>query len=101
MLEAKKTKKGAFRYDKNINVTYVNIDPETDPDHLCDIVDLPFNDQSRECVVMCEVFLDNPYDALNEVSRVLNSNGLLILSVPFLVGIHADPSDFIRYHHSS
>jgi SAM-dependent methyltransferase len=92
-------KRGNFRYPPKHEVIYVNIDPDSSPDILCDVSSLPFEAGTQGSAVMCEVLehLPEPYDALSEVARVLETDGLFVLSVPFLVGIHADPSDFQRF----
>ena len=49
-----------------------------------DIHNLPFNDESFDCVVCTEVLehVYSPYKALDEIHRILKPKGSLILSVP-------------------
>ena len=50
-----------------------------------DAFDLPFKDESVDLIMMSEIVehLANPLDALEEAGRVLETNGKLIVSVPY------------------
>jgi SAM-dependent methyltransferase len=78
---------------------YLNIDKDTTPDYCCNVENIPVKDGTFDTVVMCEVLehLETPSIALNECNRVLKDNGSLILSMPFLYAIHADPNDYQRW----
>ena len=96
----KTNKRGKFCIESfGIYPSYVNIDESTQPDFVASIYNLPFDDQSFKNVLLCEVLehLQMPESGLDEVSRIIKRNGLLILSMPFLYRIHADPSDFQRW----
>ena len=41
--------------------------------------------------------LQKPVEALEEAYRLLKSGGKLVISMPFLYGVHADPQDFQRW----
>jgi SAM-dependent methyltransferase len=60
---------------------------------------LPFPDASFDCIVCADVLehLQNPELALEEMYRVLRSQGVLIISVPFFLNLHEEPYDFGRY----
>ncbi len=49
--------------------------------------------------MFCEVLehLQNPEKVLAEIYRILRTDGILILSSPFLFPVHADPYDFQRW----
>jgi SAM-dependent methyltransferase len=50
--------------------------------------------------VLCFNVLEHVFDfaaALSELRRVLRPGGTLYGRVPFLLGVHADPSDYWRY----
>lgn len=64
-------------------VTTMDIDPQLEPDVVGDIVFLPFEDESFECVMACEVLEHMPFDrtamALKEMRRVARRG---VISVP-------------------
>jgi SAM-dependent methyltransferase len=60
---------------------------------------LPFRGESFD-VVLCSELLEHvpdPIVVLREAYRVLQAPGILLLSVPFLFHVHADPHDYGRY----
>ncbi|MFC1584243.1 class I SAM-dependent methyltransferase [Fibrobacterota bacterium] len=60
---------------------------------------LPFKSSSFHTVIFTEVLehLADPHRALREISRVMKSDGKVILSVPFVHWIHESPHDYYRY----
>lgn len=60
---------------------------------------LPFADNSFDACLCAAVLehVEDPEKILNEACRVLKPKGKLIVTVPFLQEIHADPYDFRRY----
>jgi len=64
-----------------------------------DIKDLPFNDSSIDSIILTQVLehIDNPFEALSEVKRVIKRDGIIILSVPFIYHAHATPYDYFRF----
>lgn len=42
----------------------------------------------------------NPYRCINEVYRVLNENGIVYASTPFMLQVHMGKFDFTRFTHS-
>ena len=67
-------------------------------DRIADAHDLPFEDESFDCVVAIEVFehLASPSKAGGEVLRVLKRGGTGVVSIPFMFHVHGDPYDFSR-----
>ena len=59
----------------------------------CDIVKMPFPDESIDVVLCTEVFehIKDPLAALKEFNRVLKKNGRLILTAPFSCLVHMAP----------
>jgi SAM-dependent methyltransferase len=60
---------------------------------------LPFKDNSFD-TCFCNTVLEHvkePEQIIKEISRTLKKDGKLIISIPFLQEIHADPYDFQRY----
>ena len=68
-------------------------------DVIGDAERLPFASGRVSLVVITEVLehLQNPVEALREISRVLQPGGIVIMSTPFLHGIHEEPSDYWRF----
>lgn len=64
----------------------------------CDIINMPFNDESFDNILCTEVFehIKNPILAVKEFSRVLRTGGKLILTAPFASLVHMAP-----YYYSS
>lgn len=69
----------------------------------CDIIDMPFENESIDVVLCTEVFehIENPVEALREFSRVVKKGGRVILTAPFASLVHMAPyyynSGFSRY----
>jgi predicted SAM-dependent methyltransferase len=62
-------------------------------DIVCDIIDMPLDDESVDVILCSEVFehLKNPVLAIKEFSRVLKKGGQLILTAPFCSLTHMAP----------
>jgi SAM-dependent methyltransferase len=69
------------------------------PQVAADVQDLPFRDASFDAVKATEILEHVPdvMRALGECRRVLRQGGSLVITVPFLERIHADPDDYGRY----
>ncbi len=86
---------------------YVGLDyPETAvklyhtrPAVFADAAQLPFSDSVFDTVLLLDTFehLSNPENALLEASRVLKSNGTLLMTIPFAYPVHDAPHDFQRF----
>lgn len=63
---------------------------------------LPFFEDSQFDTIICTDVLEhihNPELLYQELARVLNQKGRLVLAVPFLYWIHENPHDYHRYTH--
>lgn len=82
-----------------IDLVSTDIDPERNPDIVCDVCDMPFPDNSFDAVFLIEVLehVHNPPKALSEIYRVLKPGGTLIFSVPFIFPLHDRPGDYFRF----
>jgi predicted SAM-dependent methyltransferase len=78
---------------------YVNINSENDPDYLCSAENIPVKDSNYDVALLSEVLehLENPYDVLDEIYRILKSEGVLHITVPFMFHEHGSPYDFQRW----
>ena len=67
-------------------------------DVIADAHALPFEDECFDCLLASEVLehLRSPGQFVNEATRVLKTEGKMILTVPFLFHKHGDPYDFWR-----
>lgn len=90
---------GGSRQHYPLNVVNIDIAPGSGITAAADAHRLPFASGSFDCVIAAAVFehLAQPWVATAEVERVLKSDGLLYIEVPFLQPYHADPDDYFRY----
>lgn len=92
-------RRGAFRPPRTDEWHTLDVMDKNRPDIVGDAHLLPIRDASIDTLVFTEVLehVADPRRVVAELSRVLRPEGCLILSVPFLVPVHADPSDFWRF----
>jgi SAM-dependent methyltransferase len=99
----KVNKRGKFAppLNANINWLYLNNDPNTSPDYLCDADKISAKDEYFDCIVISELLehVLNPEDVILESYRVLKKNGKCFITMPFLYRIHFDPVDYQRWTH--
>ncbi|MBW2000316.1 MAG: class I SAM-dependent methyltransferase [Deltaproteobacteria bacterium] len=85
---------------------YIGVDWEKTP-HQSQQVDifadlngrLPFEDGFADTFLSFQVLehLPEPLNFLKECHRILREKGALVLTVPFMWGIHEEPHDYYRY----
>mgnify|MGYP001370262344 CR=1 FL=1 len=70
-----------------------------DADVIADLHDLPVADGSFDAVVCTEVLehVAEPARVLDELARVLRPGGTVLITVPFVGGLHEEPHDHYRY----
>ncbi|OGM02003.1 hypothetical protein A2115_01635 [Candidatus Woesebacteria bacterium GWA1_41_8] len=93
-------KRGLFDISSfSADVTYVNIEKKDGPDILTDATNIPVPDNSFDIAIMGELLehVSDPKAVLREARRILKPGGKILVSVPFMVGIHGDPYDYGRY----
>lgn len=83
----------------DIDYVSVNIDPNIAPTHLIEPGDpLPLKDNSMDCCVSMNT-LEHVYDPkflIAEMHRVLKPGGKMVITIPWMFGIHGHPDDFSR-----
>lgn len=87
---------------KNYFKEYVSTDftkTHSDLSVISDIEKLPFKKNEFDMVLCTEVLehVPHPWIAINELYRVLKTDGIAIITVPHLAYLHNMPYDFYRY----
>ena len=84
---------------QGFHVLTLDIDIQRGPEVVGDVCEPHFQPESFDIVVMCEVLehVHSPHIALEQIRKILRPGGRLILSVPFILGIHEAPFDYYRY----
>lgn len=72
---------------------------EKKPDIFWDGKQIPFEAKTFQSAILIEVLehVPDPQQTLSEIGRVLGSDGVLLLTVPFLWPLHDAPNDEFRY----
>lgn len=88
---------------------YIAVDREKTHGHIfgkkkegfidADIKMMPFEDASADSVLLTQVLehVDDPVEALSEITRVLKRDGTLVVSAPFIYHGHCAPYDYFRF----
>jgi SAM-dependent methyltransferase len=60
---------------------------------------LPFGEDTFDTVLATDILehVPRPEALMNEIARVLRTDGYLVLSVPFFYWIHEEPHDYYRF----
>ena len=68
----------------------------TQLDYVCDITDIPVGDDSFDAIVCTEVLehLPEPIKAVQEISRVVRPNGIVLITAPLISHLHQQPYHF-------
>lgn len=93
-------KRGEFNItDFDLRVIYANLSIEKLPDIQCYAEAVPFKSKTFDSIICAELLehVPDPRLVLQEVYRILKPGGVLLITVPFLYHIHADPYDYGRY----
>jgi SAM-dependent methyltransferase len=80
----------------------LNLDKAVDPDIVGTAESLPFKSDSFNFVICIDVleYISSVDQALREIHRVLQPNGILIATWPFLVPQHGEVGDRVRITYS-
>lgn len=86
-------------FKNSVEYLILDNDPKVKPHILADAEELPFEGGSFDCVLCSEVLehVKNPLRVIQEIERVLAPDGILILTVPLINELHAEPFDFQRF----
>jgi SAM-dependent methyltransferase len=84
---------------QGFSVTSFDIDEKYGPDILGDICTHDFGEAGFDVIVLSEVLehVHSPHLAIENIHRILKTDGRLILTVPFIFPIHERPHDYFRY----
>jgi len=93
-------KRGRFDIEQRaLRVVVANLSRERSPHVQADAARTPFADGCFDAVICSELLehVPEPGRVLSEAGRVLRPGGVLLVCVPFLFHVHADPYDYGRY----
>lgn len=93
--------RGCFRYGE-VRPKIIDIVDGPHVDLVADAHDLPLKDASIRTVILNNTLehVANPFQVISEVNRVMKPGGVLLVAIPFLRPIHADPDDYTRFTRS-
>jgi SAM-dependent methyltransferase len=86
--------------DKVEKWIFADIEASHNPDMVLDVADMKeVKDESIDVISAMELFehVEKIDKGLQECHRVLKKGGLMMMSIPFLYRVHADPYDFQRW----
>ncbi len=69
-------------------------------DVFCDLnMDIPFKDEKFDSIICSDVLehLQDAAKAISEMHRILKKDGVALINIPFMYGLHEEPYDFARY----
>lgn len=92
----------SFKIKKNNlikEVNYINLDEKSHPDILANLNNIPVEAEFYDSFLLIETLehIDDIVKSINEIKRVLKSNAIGLISMPFLYQIHEAPEDFRRW----
>lgn len=87
--------------EKGANLRTVDVVARPNTDFVLDITKerVPLTEDSQDAVLLFNVLehLNDHDKVLTEVCRLLRHGGKLLGTIPFLVNVHPDPHDFMRF----
>lgn len=94
--------RGGFNKPKDMVEKWIFADIVNDfkPDMVFDVCDMKdVESESVDVVNAMELFehVKNPKKGIKECYRVLKKGGRMIISIPFMFPVHADPNDYQRW----
>jgi len=79
---------------------FADIEEEHEPDIILDVANMKsISNNSIDVINASELFehVSNPEKGISECNRILKHGGMIIISTPFMYGLHADPFDYQRW----
>ena len=94
--------KGAAEHFKNATIKTLDLDPNSKADYIADLCKNNSGyllDETFDVIICTEVLehTENPFNAINELYRILKIGGTLYLSTPFNFRIHGPLPDNWRF----
>jgi SAM-dependent methyltransferase len=83
-----------------VSYSCLDISPFPDVDIVADIQNMKHVESNRFDTIICTQVLEhvpNPFDAIDELYRILRPGGQLLITVPFLNNYHMEPDDYWRF----
>ncbi|PIR97605.1 MAG: hypothetical protein COT91_00435 [Candidatus Doudnabacteria bacterium CG10_big_fil_rev_8_21_14_0_10_41_10] len=84
---------------KNTTYETLDTDPQSQATHIADVQKIPLPDESYDAII-CKAVLQHvpfPYNAIQQMHRVLKPGGLLLVYVPFIYPYHAKKNLYKDY----
>lgn len=92
---------GGFLQAAEARTVRLDVQPRFRPDVVGDAQNLPFRDSSIDAVVAMSILehVPQPWNAVDEIHRVLKPEGLVLGYVPYMYPYHADATfhDYYRF----
>lgn len=90
---------GELKSNRRLELLETDVVVEERTQLACDAHFLPFANESFDCVVIQAVmeYLQDPFQCVSEIHRVLKRDGLVYSEAPFLLPVHGRDHDFMRF----
>lgn len=92
---------GAGQTNIHPNIKNLELDDGDNIDYVGSVLNIPCEDEKFDLVIAQEVLehVNDPFKAIEEISRVLKKDGYFYLQLPFIIGYHPCPNDYWRFTH--
>ena len=92
---------GAGQDNIHQNIKNLELNDGNNIDYIGSVLNIPCEDGKFDLVIAQEVLehVNEPFKAIEEISRVLKKSGYFYLQLPFIIGYHPCPNDYWRFTH--